>query len=62
MISRTLLSLLLATAGFFHLLAPSFFDAAIPFSYKLEINLLAGILELLLAFGLWLNARLLHES
>ena len=54
MISRSLMSLLLATAAFFHLLAPSFFDAAIPFSYKLEINLLAGTLELLLAFGLWL--------
>lgn len=54
MISRTLLSLLLASAGFFHLMAPSLFDPAIPFSFTLEINIFAGVLELLLAFGLWL--------
>jgi uncharacterized protein len=52
-ISRLLLTGLLAVAGMVHLLAPEVFNPAIPFPWKLEINYAAGVLELLLAVGLW---------
>lgn len=52
-VSRLLLTALLAAAGTLHLFAPEVFDPAIPFPWKLEINLSAGALELLLAAGLW---------
>ena len=54
MISRFLLSLLLMVAGILHVLYPEMFDPAIPFEMKEEINLFAGILEILLSIGLWI--------
>jgi len=52
-ISRALLSLVLLLAGVVHLVRPDLFDPAIPFWPKAQINLLAGVLECLLAIGLW---------
>ncbi len=54
MISRLLLSSILLVAGVLHLIRPELFDNAIPFSFKFEINLLAGFLEILLGLGLWI--------
>lgn len=51
--SRTLLSLLLSVAGVVHLFWPELFNPAIPLPIKSEVNLAAGILECLLAAGLW---------
>jgi uncharacterized protein len=53
MISRLSLSLILPVAGVAHLLRPEFFDPAIPFPWKWEINLFSGILEICLAIFLW---------
>lgn len=39
-------------AGVVHLIRPELFDPAIPFSFKLEINIAAGIFEIMLALGL----------
>ena len=55
-LSRALLSLLLFVAGLLHLITPELFAPAIPFEWKLEINLLAGVLEIALAFALWIPA------
>jgi uncharacterized protein len=52
MLSQALLSILLFSAGLLHLIRPEFFDAAIPFACKWEINVLSGLVEVLLAFGL----------
>lgn len=41
-------------AGILHVLNPEMFDPAIPFEMKNEINLFAGILEILLSVGLWI--------
>jgi uncharacterized protein len=54
MISRSALSLLLLVAGVIHLARPDLFNPAIPFDHKFEINLAAGILEILLAIGFWI--------
>lgn len=54
MISRLCLSLLLMVAGDLHILYPEMFDPAIPFQMKDEINLFAGVLEILLSIGLWI--------
>lgn len=54
-LSRLLLFALLTLAGLTHLIAPGHFDPAIPFPWKLEINILVGVLEILLAVGLWLK-------
>jgi uncharacterized protein YqjF (DUF2071 family)/uncharacterized membrane protein len=54
MISRLCLSLLLMVAGILHILYPEMFDPAIPFQMKYEINLFAGVLEILLSIGLWI--------
>lgn len=53
LISRSLLTGLLAVAGTLHLVAPELFAPALPVPWKLEINIFAGVLELLLAVGLW---------
>jgi uncharacterized protein YqjF (DUF2071 family) len=53
MISRILLSLLLLTAGGLHWINPDLFSAAIPFPFKIEINRVVGLLEIILGFGLW---------
>jgi len=55
MASRLILSLVLIIAGILHLFAPHLFDPAIPFKLKYEINILAGIIEILLAIGLWIK-------
>lgn len=55
MISRLLLSIILVSAGTLHILRPELFDPAIPFSFKLEINLIAGLLEIFLGLGLWIQ-------
>ncbi len=54
MISRFLLSLVLMVAGLLHIFSPEMFDPAIPFQMKHEINLFAGILEILLSIGFWI--------
>jgi uncharacterized protein YqjF (DUF2071 family) len=41
-------------AGILHVLYPEMFDPAIPFEMKEEINLFAGVLEILLSIGLWI--------
>jgi uncharacterized protein YqjF (DUF2071 family) len=41
-------------AGLIHIFFPEMFDPAIPFQMKDEINLFAGILEILLSIGLWI--------
>lgn len=53
MISRLTLSLFLLIAGVIHLMRPEFFNPAIPFSFKLQINFAAGFLEIILALLLW---------
>jgi uncharacterized membrane protein len=53
MISRILMTLLLVTAGLFHLICPGLFDSAIPFPFKAEINLVVGLFEIILGLGLW---------
>ncbi len=53
MVSRLALSALLLVAGVLHLARPELFDPAIPFPWKWEINLFAGVLEILLGLGLW---------
>jgi uncharacterized protein YqjF (DUF2071 family) len=50
--SRALLILILIGAGVLHIVRPGLFDPAIPFYFKWPINLSAGILEIVLAFGL----------
>ncbi len=50
--ARLSLSLILFAAGVIHLVRPDLFDPAIPFSFKFEINVVAGVLEILLALGL----------
>jgi uncharacterized protein len=52
-ISRWLLMVILFSAGVLHLVRPELFDPAIPFDFKWEINLLVGLLEISLAFGLF---------
>jgi uncharacterized protein len=54
MISRFSLSLLLMVAGILHIFYPAMFDPAIPFQMKDEINLFAGVLEILLSIGFWI--------
>lgn len=56
MISRLLMSSLLLVAGILHLIRPELFNPAIPFAWKMEINVFAGVLELLLGIGLWTRA------
>lgn len=51
--NRLLLSALLAVAGMLHLVSPELFDPAIPFAPKGAINSFAGMLEIVLATGLW---------
>jgi uncharacterized protein YqjF (DUF2071 family) len=51
-ISRLSFSFILFVAGVAHLTRPDLFDPAIPFSFKIEINVAAGILEIFLALGL----------
>jgi len=60
--SRLLLSALLATAGLLHLVSPELFDPAIPFAPKSAINILAGILEIILASGLWFERTRDHAA
>jgi uncharacterized protein len=55
MISRLAMSSLLIVAGFFHFLHPHIFDPAIPFSFKLEVNYIAGFIEIFLGAGLLLE-------
>jgi uncharacterized protein YqjF (DUF2071 family) len=57
MISRVLLSLILFVAGLFHIICPQLFDPAIPFAPKSLINICAGVLEIILAIGLWSKKR-----
>lgn len=52
MISKILMSLLLLTAGSLHWIAPDVFNPAIPFPFKTEINIVVGLLEIILGFGL----------
>ncbi len=52
MISRLALIALLLIAGVLHIARPELFDPAIPFEPKYAINILAGLLEILLALGL----------
>jgi uncharacterized protein YqjF (DUF2071 family) len=51
--SRLILTLLLFSAGTLHFFIPQLFNPAIPFEYKWPINLLAGLIEVCLALGLW---------
>lgn len=52
---RVLLAFVLLAAGILHLCAPTLFDPAIPFSHKITINVVVGILEMALALGLLLR-------
>lgn len=52
MLSRFLLAGILFLAGVLHLVRPDWFNQAIPFEEKLAINIVAGVLEILLALGL----------
>lgn len=54
MVSRSVLALLLFTAGVLHLLRPELFDPAIPFAAKGPINVASGALEIALALVLWI--------
>ncbi len=54
MIARLVLSLILFIAGIVHIVRPDFFDPAIPFPLKYEINCLAGIIEMALATSFWI--------
>lgn len=56
-LSRFLLSLLLISAATLHLIMPQLFNNSIPFEMKLEINIAAGIIELILGIGLWHRSR-----
>ena len=56
MIARFILALIFFVSGVTHLIRPDLFNPAIPFSFKSEINIIVGIIEILIAFALCLSS------